>query len=243
MELKKVRPLKADEIEIRVQQVTENGCSLLLYKDARCDMRLLDELYSPLGWTRKHEVINGNLFCTVSVWDKEKQIWISKQDVGTESNTEKEKGQSSDSFKRACVNFGLGIELYDTPFIWVNLTKDETYSKNGKFALKPSVKFKISQLSNHEDKKIKTLVIVDNFGKERYKFDESNSLKSILSEVSDCQTVFELEGVWNKYPSMRKDIQFVNAVTERKIILQKKESGAEIDAKNIAKEAIDGAKQ
>lgn len=103
----KFRELKANEIDVRVQSVTEKGCILLLYKNARIDMELLDETVGPMNWTREHQIIGDRLYCTVSIWDKEKQQWISKQDVGTESNTEKEKGQASDSFKRACVNLGM----------------------------------------------------------------------------------------------------------------------------------------
>ena len=79
-----IRLLTANEIECRVQTVKNNGCSVLLYKDARCDMRILDETFGVLGWQRTHELINGNLFCNVSVWDQDKGFWIVKQDVGTE---------------------------------------------------------------------------------------------------------------------------------------------------------------
>ena len=128
-----MRKLRADEIECRVNTISAKGCSLLLYKDARVDMRILDETYGSMNWQRKHEVIDGNLYCTVSVWDAEKEQWISKQDVGTESYTEKEKGQSSDSFKRACFNFGIGRELYSSPFIWINSKDVELVEKNGKY--------------------------------------------------------------------------------------------------------------
>lgn len=126
------RKLDAKEIECRVQSVKANGLVLLLYKDARCDMNILDETYGTLGWQRSHVVINNNLFCNVSVWDTDKKQWITKQDVGTESNTEKEKGQASDSFKRACFNLGIGRELYTAPFIWVNGSDCNIKDVNGK---------------------------------------------------------------------------------------------------------------
>lgn len=122
------RTLRADEIECRVATVTAKGCSLLLYKDARADMILLDETVGAENWQRSHELINGNLFCNVSI--KIDGEWVTKQDVGTESYTEKEKGQASDSFKRACVNWGIGRELYTSPFIWVN--NCTIIEKNGK---------------------------------------------------------------------------------------------------------------
>lgn len=119
----KFRNLKPDEIEVRVQSVKQTGLILLLYKDARCDQNILDETVGIFGWSRQHEVINGSLFCTVYIRDPETNEWVSKQDVGTESNTEKEKGQASDSFKRACFNWGIGRELYTSPFIWIPASK------------------------------------------------------------------------------------------------------------------------
>lgn len=112
------RDLTADEIECRVAQATEKGVSLLLYKDARCDQTILDETVGAFGWMRQHTRDNAN--CIVSIWDEKKQQWVLKEDTGTESNTEKEKGLASDSFKRACFNWGIGRELYTAPFIWIN---------------------------------------------------------------------------------------------------------------------------
>ena len=111
------RDLRADEIECRVAQAKANGVSVLLYKDARCDQNILDETVGEFGWMRSHTRDNAN--CIVSLWDEKKQQWISKEDTGTESNTEKEKGLASDSFKRACFNWGIGRELYTAPFIWI----------------------------------------------------------------------------------------------------------------------------
>ena len=115
------RALTEKEIDARVATVNEKGCSLLLYKDARCDMRILDESVGSERWQRKHELINGNLFCNVGINfpAEDGDHWVWKQDVGTESYTEKEKGQASDSFKRACFNLGIGRELYTAPDIWI----------------------------------------------------------------------------------------------------------------------------
>lgn len=120
-----MRDLRADEIDLRIQRVVvknnrPDGVILLCYKDARVDMDILDETYGSMGWQRTHEFKDGKLYCTVSVWDDTKKQWISKEDVGTESNTEAEKGQASDSFKRANFNWGIGRELYTAPLIWVN---------------------------------------------------------------------------------------------------------------------------
>lgn len=130
------RDLKADEIDVRVAMVKDTdkvkGVSLLLYKDARCDMNILDETVGAYNWQRSH--IRDNANCIVSIWDEKKAQWISKEDVGTESNTESVKGLASDSFKRACFNWGIGRELYTAPFIWVgapnvNINNGKCYDK------------------------------------------------------------------------------------------------------------------
>jgi len=123
------RDLRADEIECRVAQAKGNGVSLLLYKDARCDQNILDETVGHMNWQRHHTRENAN--CIVSIWDKEKQMWVSKEDTGTESNTEKEKGLASDSFKRACFNWGIGRELYTAPFIWIPAENCTALSESG----------------------------------------------------------------------------------------------------------------
>lgn len=114
----KFRPLKANEIECRIGTIKSNGLTILLYKDARVDQNILDETVGNLNWQRHHSRDNAN--CTVSIWDEHKKQWIDKEDTGTESFTEKEKGLASDSFKRACFNWGIGRELYTSPFIWIS---------------------------------------------------------------------------------------------------------------------------
>lgn len=134
----KFRDLRADEIECRVQSVKQNGLVLLLYKDARCDMRILDETVGVENWQREHYECKGNLFCRVGInvdpMIDEKgnvfQNWVWKSDCGTESNTEAQKGEASDSFKRACFNWGIGRELYTAPFTWIPADKCDI--NNGK---------------------------------------------------------------------------------------------------------------
>lgn len=162
------RPLKETEIDVRVQSVTEKGCILLLYKDARCDMNILDETVGPMNWKREHTRENAN--CIVSLWDEEKYQWVSKEDTGTESNTEKEKGQASDSFKRACFNWGIGRELYTSPFIWVKKDDCNMYSikgNNGKDIWKCNDKFEVEKIAYDENKNITGLSIKNNNTKKR----------------------------------------------------------------------------
>jgi hypothetical protein len=170
------RRLRADEIEIRAAQVAMNKAgnvyaSLLLYKDARVDQRLLDETYGPMNWQRSHTIIDGKLYCTVSVWDNEKGLWVSKQDVGTESNTEKEKGQASDSFKRACFNWGIGRELYTAPNIYIKLEdgewKEKTYGN--KTTQQMTQSFYVYHIEYDDDGNITSLIICDKKGNQRFR--------------------------------------------------------------------------
>ena len=122
------RPLRADEIDCRVGTCSQKGVSLLLYQDARAAMTILDETVGALNWQKSYSRDNAN--CIISIWDADKAQWISKEDTGTESNTEKEKGLASDSFKRAAVNFGIGRELYSAPFIWIPSEKIKMEQRN-----------------------------------------------------------------------------------------------------------------
>ena len=153
--MKKFRNLTANEIEVRVSTVTDKGCSLLLYKDARVDMNVLDETVGAENWQREHTVVNGNLFCTVSI--KVDGEWISKQDVGVESYTEKEKGQASDAFKRACVNWGIGRELYTAPFIRVKNSDVKLEVKDKRYTTRD--KFEVVDIEISKDKQIQKLLI------------------------------------------------------------------------------------
>jgi hypothetical protein len=166
MEQKTIRLLNANEIECRVGTISEKGLSLLLYKDARADMRVLDEVYGPSNWQRTHEMIGGNLFCKVSIWDEEKKTWVSKMDVGTESYTEKEKGQASDSFKRACVSVGIGRELYTAPFIWIGAAKVKIQKKDDRFITYD--KFRVNSISYNENREITGLTIINQDGRTVY---------------------------------------------------------------------------
>ena len=128
-----IRPLKSNEIECRVSMVNAKGVTLLLYKDARVDQRILDETFGAFGWKRTHQCIDGSLYCTVEIRDSKTGEWVAKQDVGTTGYTEKEKSQASDSFKRACFNWGIGRELYTAPFIWIPSAKVNIQNKGDKF--------------------------------------------------------------------------------------------------------------
>ena len=169
-ELKLNTPLDISEIDFRVQSVNKGGyATILAYKDARVDMKRLDDVYGVECWQKKYELIDNHLFCSVGIWSVALNQWIWKQDVGTESNTEKEKGEASDAFKRACFNLGIGRELYEYPLIQIQLTADEFDKTTGK----PTWNFKLKSwvwFSQFTDGKLNYLAVKDDKGKVRFSY-------------------------------------------------------------------------
>lgn len=173
------RLLTKEDIEVRVSQtssyVEPDGsqtvkCSLLLYKNARVDMKILDELYTPMGWRRSHRVVNDNLYCQVDVWDAKKGEWIGKEDVGVESNTAAEKGEASDAFKRACVNWGIGRELYSAPKITIRLN-DREWRQEQDGRIRVTASFSVGEIGyDAAARTIDSLTVVDRFGNVRYAY-------------------------------------------------------------------------
>ena len=203
-----IRLLTASDIECRAQQVDKafKWCSLLLYKNARVDMQILDETFGRFGWQRTHEIINGRLYCTVSIYDNEKKQWVSKQDVGTESNTEAEKGQASDAFKRACFNIGIGRELYTSPKIFVTLFPDDI--RNNKLY----TKFEVSEIG-YNGNAINFLRIKDDKGNIRFEYAEK---EVVLNQVRNANNVSELTWLFNMHKELQADSEFMSALTEKK---------------------------
>lgn len=210
--MKEIRLLSAQDIECRAQQVAKDfsWCSLLLYKNARVDMQILDETFGRFGWKRSHELINGRLYCTVSIYDDEKGQWVSKQDVGVESNTEAEKGQASDAFKRACFNVGIGRELYTAPKIFISLTKDDV--KNSRL----STRFDVRAIE-YTNNQISYLQIVDNKGILRYEYADKNK---VIKNVKSSRTLDDLTRIFNTHRELQSDNDFISALTNRKNQLQ-----------------------
>lgn len=184
------RLLRADEIDVRVQSVKEKGAILLLYKDARVDMNILDETVGALNWQRSHAVVNDNLFATISIYNSTTGQWISKQDVGVESKTEKEKGEASDSFKRAGFNWGIGRELYTSPFIFVSGTKDSF-----KYA-----EFRVKEITYNDKREIKDLVIVDKNNKVVFTTKATKTTKEPINKEPTNDKTNKLEMIKKLYP-------------------------------------------
>ncbi len=166
------KPLPIECIDFRVQSINKGGyATILAYKDARIDMQRLDEVVGSLNWKREHTRDNAN--CIVSIWCEQKKQWISKEDTGTESNTEKEKGLASDSFKRACFNWGIGRELYDYPTIQIKLNDFEFDKVSGK----PTFNFKLKEwkwFTQFTEDKLNYLGCKDNKGNLRFSWGTYN---------------------------------------------------------------------
>jgi hypothetical protein len=186
-------PLSINEIEFRVQSIN-NGkyAKILAYKDARADMIRLDKAFGVFGWKREHSRDNKN--CTVSIWDKEAEHWVAKEDTGTESMAEAQKGLASDSFKRACFNLGIGRELYDYPQVSIKLKDTEVQETGGRPKYKASFGLKMKEwrwFSQFDDNNTLTyLGCKDETGAVRFqhgKYDASkaqqeSSVKEVASE-------------------------------------------------------------
>ena len=181
--MKEIRLLRNDEISVRQNQIKNGNVLLLLYKDARVDMALLDELFTPMGWKKSYREVAGNLFCTISAYDPDTKQWVDKEDVGTESNIEKAKGEASDAFKRAGFNWGIGRELYTSPVIAVKLKNGELF--NGRCY----TSFYVSDIAYNENREICKLEIVDGSGEVRFSWG-SGEPKGNLPQTEDA---FDLE--------------------------------------------------
>ena len=209
--MKHFRLLRADEIECRVSTVKKNGCSLLLYKDARCDQNILDETFGIFGWERSHQLIGDRLYCTVSVRNPDTGEWIRKQDVGTESYTEKEKGQASDSFKRACFNLGIGRELYTSPFIWIGTDGCTIKEVNGRFTTYDH--FSVSNIE-YENDRVRYLTIINNSmgNKQVYSFGSAN-VKLDENKIKALRMQIEASGVHEESITQRYKVKELNELT------------------------------
>lgn len=187
------RDLTASEVECRVASVHHNsttgrsGLQIIIYKDARVDMSILDHTVGPENWQREHYTCNDNVYCKIGIKCNDEWVW--KSDCGAESNAAKEKGESSDSFKRAGINWGIGRELYTAPFIWIDDTKCNIVpsgraDKNGKPVYECKDKFEVS-LFTVQDKKIVELDIT-NTSTNRLVFSYRKNDKRKVKKLGEC---------------------------------------------------------
>lgn len=187
----RIRCLHSDEIECRVGNIYDSGITLLLYKNARVDQTILDEVFGVYGWQRSHELIGNSLYCTVSIWDEAKKCWIAKQDVGTMGEFEKEKSAASDSFKRACVNLGIGRELYTAPFIFIPVAKVTMLEKDRRMVVKDT--FSVKEIEISSEKVITGISIVNQKREEVYRWGKLKAQSSRFTNAEWLELYKELE--------------------------------------------------
>lgn len=213
-----MRRLKADEIECRVAQVTAKGCSLLLYKTARVDRAILDEAFGQ-HWQNDFKVIDGKMYGGIGIYDEDLKEWLWRWDCGTESNTEAEKGQASDCFKRAGFKWGIGVELYSAPFIFIQT--DTEKNSQGKYQLKNKyTKYEVKTIDYSENGNINLLEIVDDKGSQVYTFGKVQKKTNIRNNADDPEiyvTLSKIDDIENvkSYYELNKE-----AVNDRKIFHQ-----------------------
>lgn len=219
------RKLKVDEIECRVATCNENGCSLLLYKTARVDRAILTEMYGN-RWQNDFKVIDGKMYGGIAVYDTELKEWLWRWDCGTESNTEKEKGEASDAFKRAGFKWGIGIELYSAPFIWCNVPTFQNQS--GKYQPK-SRSFELKKIGYADNGDINFIEIADDKGKIVYKTGsyiekkpDINPDEDLINGLGGIADLTNLKLYYEEnYPKAKDKNAFIAAKDKRKKELDK----------------------
>lgn len=173
------RLLNADEIEVKVKQVTEDGAVALLYKTARTDMDMLDEQFGVGMWECDYKEIKGNLYCGIGVKIDGSTVW--KWDCGIESREDGEgnekKGEASDAFKRAGTKWGVGRELYTSPFIFLNVPTESNGGKSYRLKNKKQT-FDVAEIGYDDNRRINKLVIKDNKGKTVFTYGVKQADKS-----------------------------------------------------------------
>lgn len=233
-----MRKLNANEIECRVAQVGQTGCSLLLYKTARVDRAILDEMYSPCGWQNDFKVIDGKMYGGIGVRisdDNGNFEWVWKWDCGVESNTEAEKGQASDCFKRAGFKWGIGVELYSAPFIFIKcetVQDDFASKKAGKPIYKLAnkyVKYFVRDIGYSDAGEINRLAIMDDKGKIvytlncPYKIPKENPDIDIIEGLKACDNIKNLNTYYKDYESKVIDLKnFQKVYSETAYLLKQK---------------------
>lgn len=239
------RTLHADEIDCRVAQIDKTWCTVLLYKDARVDMNILDETVGSLNWQREHKELKNNIYCGISIWDDTKKQWVTKWDCGKETFSDSEKGESSDSFKRAGFNVGIGRELYTAPSIFITPRKDIKYRvggkevdefyeyKDGKYTTK--TRFWVELIDYDENKRIKDLIIRDN--KNNIRFAELTQKRQ--KELTNIHTTLKklIETAENKDDKFdrKKLYEHYKATNDGQLTYEQMKDAIEILKKKVGK--------
>lgn len=151
------RTLKAEEIEVRPQSVKNGKATMLLYIDSRAVVSLLNETVGSMNWQSEFYQVGEQTIGKIGIYDEDRDIWVWKSDVGSESNVEAEKGKISDTYKRVLSRWGVQ-ELYSAPrIVW----DDDGYGNTG---------YKVSHIEYDNNRNIISLQIVNRWGKEAFKW-------------------------------------------------------------------------
>lgn len=155
------RTLKADEIEVRPQSIKNGKATMLLYIDSRAVVSLLNETVGNMNWQSEFYQVGEQTIGKIGIYDEDRDIWVWKSDVGSESNVEAEKGKISDTYKRVLSRFGVQ-ELYSAPRITID---DDGYGNSG---------YKVLEISYDTNRNITHLVIGNRFNKEVFRWDKDS---------------------------------------------------------------------
>lgn len=232
------KPIESDNLLFRVKSISKNGYALIFaYKDARIDMQRLDEVCSPENWQREHRDYKGVMYCGIGI--KIKENWVWKWDAGAESYSDKEKGESSDSFKRAGFNWGIGRELYSYPKIIIKLNENEF--QIGDNEVRQTKNLKLNNWNwdvKFHEKKVKNISAFDQYGILRFEFPKNDfkskngpsDLEIALEYVSGCKDITTLQDLWNDHIQFHDNKDFVNHVKKIKQKIQNEKSNITINS-------------
>ena len=212
--MKTIRKLKAYEIDVKVKQVTEKGIALLLYKTARVDMDILDEVYGAENWQSDYKEIKGNLYAGIAI--KSGDEWVWKYDCGIESRADgdgnEKKGEASDAFKRAGFKWGIGRELYTAPFIWIMPDVVPVKQFNNRWVMeKAFTKFHVSEITYNELGEITDVVIKNDKGVIIY---GKNKPAPKLITAEQIDTLIKLDANFIKLAEVCR-VASINELTEK----------------------------
>lgn len=213
-----VELLKPIDFKYRIQSTKFGKATVVSYIDARQLQDRLDEVVGAENWQVKYEERKGNLFAGIGI--KHDGEWIWKFDCGTESNVEKEKGEASDSFKRAGVMWGVGRFLYSLPIITLD-TKDHT-NKAGKTTAYPADD-KGNILWNADDLN-KYCHSLSAKGSKSKKADSAKVQSSEVIEINNCSTLEQLTAIYNNNPHLHTDAEFMDALSKKKVEISPKKA-------------------
>lgn len=200
------RNLTNEEVEVRAARKFNGKAELLIYKNARVDMNLLDETFGPYGWSVQYKEENGILFCGVALKDPKTNVWIWRWNAGSEGNFEKEKSVASDSFKRTCFLFGLGRELYTAPKIIVPCENEyETWT--------------VEEIGYDKKDRIVDLIISDSKGNIVFRYIDGKIVKNTdydIDPVEILQTVCkELKEQGEDYKELGKFYKYYESIVDK----------------------------